>query len=186
MSYQIGQKVFAVHFKYRSATLHRYFYTQPFLFCDEVPESIKFLELKVVSTHAVYANGDDRTKPPAYRGYLLRDKEGHLFACQYPLAGQDVMTNEGCQRYNFHDSGEALGEWLLKNPYDFHSLDGAMKKLHQLIEATNVEHVNPGDPYPRIQTRRSKMIQFYNRVVREFEEEFPNETMEKFELIHAI
>jgi hypothetical protein len=185
MSYQIGQKVFAVHFKYRSATLHRYFYTQPFLFCDEVPLVIKFLELKVVSTHAVYAEGDDRTKPPMHRGYLLRDKKGHLFACQYPHAAKDMETQEGCQRINFHGSGDALGNWLLTNPYDFHLLDGALKKLRLLIEATNVDNINPGDPHPRNESRRSKMIRFYNRVIKEFREEFVSEPVDKFELIHT-
>jgi hypothetical protein len=185
MSYRIGQKVFAVHFKYHSATLHRYFYTQPFLFCDDVPVSIKFLELKVVSTHAVYVEEDNRAKPPMHRGYLLQDKEGHLFACQYPYAAKNMDEAEGCQRFNFHEGGEALGNWLLENPYDFHSLEGAMKKLRQLIESTKVDYVNPGEPHPRAQTHRDKIIQFYNRVIKEFEAEFPDETPSKFEFIHA-
>lgn len=186
MSYQIGQKVFAVHFKYRSATLHRYFYTQPFLFCDEVPETIQFLKLTVVSKHAVRINGEVPTKEAAHHGFLLRDESGHTFACQYPNAAADVKFAEGCRRFSFYDTGGQLEEWLLKNPYDFYSLEGALEKLYQLIQVTDVENISPTDSRrQRHEDRRSAMMRFYNRVIQEFHEKFPDEPTDRFHLIQA-
>jgi hypothetical protein len=185
MPYQIGQKLFAVHFKHRSATLQQFFYTQPFVFCDETPQVIKFLELQVVTRHTVRAMSEDRTKEPSHKGYILRDTRDHqLFACQYPQAAYSAAERADYNRFNVMADGSALADWLLKNPYDFYHLDAMMEKLREMITATGLEAATTCDASRLRQwDRHTAMVRFHNRVIKEFYEEFPDAPPNKFELI---
>jgi hypothetical protein len=175
MPYRIGQKVFAVHFRYRSATLQQFFYTQPFLVTDEAPQFIKFLELQVVTRHA---------GRPSNEGFLLRGTNGHLFACQYPHATQGVVTPEDYQRFNIHADGDELAEWLLKHPYDYCHLDVCMRKLREMIAAAGPDSVVTVDRSRlRNHDRYIAMVDFHNRIVNEFRMQFPSEPIDRFELI---
>ncbi len=177
MRFHVNQNLFAVHFGYNVNVPRTYgFYSQPMLWDNIEPDDINFVKLTVTEHHKVPDAHAPDTEAK-YDGYLLKNDAGQVFANQYPHASYGQTSDEGNRRFAVHitKSGELdkLQEENEKAVFEYYLLSDVLEKIQRGIKDLG-EIPATEARYQQCIEKRDLLQNFYNRIVKEFGEKYPD------------
>lgn len=178
MRYHVDQTLFAVQFGFASDRVrgrHIKTFRLPVLHDDEMPETFNFIELKVAEHHKVHDEFSSRLDAPQLDGYLLKDKDGVVYANQYPVAAYQQTSDSANRRFRLYNREDSVIESLLTNPnsiYEYNLLTDVLEDMQRGIQG--LAKLVPEHSYYKEAQGKIKLLQFlYDRTVEEFKKTYP-------------
>lgn len=185
MRFELNQKLFGIHFGYTEEQRCVYgFFALPLLFDTIIPTDINFIQLTVTEHHKVHNEHANQQEAPDCDGYLLKDVNNRVFSNQYPTASYGQVSDEGNRRFRTHcfhadyqgeDALEKPLKELEENPkliFEYHLLSDVLEKIQKGInDLGDVPDTNPN--YEASLEKRDLLAAFYERIVKEFHEKYP-------------